>query len=70
VSLLVVVLGTAEASWEYSGADLRLRKGDESIDSDRWQVYVNVKVMNDTWFAGAPPTLWERVHPRMRSFRQ
>jgi len=40
----VVVLGTAEASNKYSGADLRLRKGDEVIDSDSGQAYVNVKV--------------------------
>jgi hypothetical protein len=44
----VVVLGTTEASGRYSGADLRLRKGDEAIDSNSMQVYVNVKVMNDT----------------------
>ncbi|MGB5955249.1 hypothetical protein, partial [Pseudomonas sp.] len=56
MSLLVVVLGTTEASGEYSGADLRLRKGDESIDSHRMQVYVNVKVMNDTGLDGKTPT--------------
>ncbi|MCE1117247.1 MULTISPECIES: hypothetical protein [Pseudomonas] len=33
-----------EAGGNYSGADLRLRKGDDSIDSAGRQVYVNVKM--------------------------
>ncbi|WP_237723114.1 hypothetical protein, partial [Pseudomonas putida] len=48
---------------EYSGADLRLRKGDDWIDSNPLQVYVNVKVMNDTHLQAARRTLWERGLP-------
>ncbi|MNH45518.1 hypothetical protein D3C79_1079890 [compost metagenome] len=50
MSLLVVVLGTIGASGRYSGADLRLRKGDAEIDSNRRQVYVNVKVKKTLCF--------------------
>jgi len=59
----VVVLGTAEASANYSGADLRLRKGDDPIDTDQRQVYVNVKVKTALHFFGRHRTLWERACP-------